>query len=346
MTQTGIAYSTAGRAMKDDDEFRIVWANLEHGGVRKAGARRHRWRVLRARPDTSPLQRTIEALTAWDAHVVLVQEVSAGQEPGYADSLWHLPQCVRDRLLCFRMSRADLKARRHLKKIARRLGMRWVLGSRTPFSFGVNRPAILIRRDPGLRIVQTGPPAWSVAGMAPAWCHVMLEIAGVPNPLDVCSFHYPARTSIGQLLNAQCMATIMVQRGNLAFAAGDQNSMSRADPPAGEELAGMNLHLRPPRMRWDAATGALTPDFGVYDTWASVGFVDIAAWLRDQGRPSVVRATGRAGARIDIGYASPLFAACVLSHEQLATGGSDHEASMIMVSRRAMARQAPAGWVP
>ncbi len=313
--------------------LRVASANLEYGGLSGDG-------------DATRLGKTIDALRAWDPDVVLLQEMTARAEPRLLRPLWGIPADERDGLLREMTSRAEAKTREHMRGMARELGMTPVLGPPTPMAFGLIQPAIMVRAGQGVRILHTGPPSSAAGSVAPAWSQAIVSVDGVPSPVAFYSIHMPARSAVGQLMQAEWLATFLAQRGELAIAGGDWNSYGRADALTDEDLRPMPPHLRPPRMQW-GSEGVLRPSYAVEDTLTIVGMRDAAACLSPGRRePEELTATGRDGNRIDRFYVTPDVIPALRGYRQRETGGSDHQAILLMLARDALAEAEPPGPVP
>jgi endonuclease/exonuclease/phosphatase family metal-dependent hydrolase len=318
---------------RDASMLQVASANLEYGGLSVTG-------------DATRLGKTLDALRAWDPDIILVQEMTARAEPELQTPLWGVPTGERDRLLRDMTSRAETKTLEHMEAIARQLGMTPVLGPPTPMAFGLIHPAIMVRAHPDFQVVHTGPPSSAAGAIAPAWSQAIVSIDGLPNPVAFYSIHMPARSAVGQLMQAEWLATFLAQRGELAIAGGDWNSYSRADALTDEDLRSMPPHLRPPRMRW-RSEGVLQPSYAVEDTLALVGMRDAAACMSPgQREPEELTATGRDGNRLDRFYVTPEVIPALRGYRQRETGGSDHQAILLMLARDALAEAEPPGPVP
>jgi endonuclease/exonuclease/phosphatase family metal-dependent hydrolase len=316
--------------MSDDDRktLRVVSANLEFGGLSPTG-------------DATRLARTIGVLRGWDPHAVLFQEVTARSEPGLTVPMWEIPHAERARRVQEMTAHAEAKTKEHLERIVGQLGMTPVLGPPTPMSFGRNHPAVLIRSDPAFEIVQTGPPPAPAGGLHPAWCQVVVSIAGIASPLALYSLHMPARSAVAQRLQAEWLASLVAQRGELAIVGGDFNSYPRADTPG--DLEAMPAHLRPPRMT--GQPGRLQPSYAVHDAFTAIGMADAAACLPAARRdPPQLSGTDRYGhERIDRFYVTRELAPALRGYRQQDTGGSDHKAIMLTLDPAALAAATPPG---
>lgn len=291
--------------------LRVASANLEFGGYDGPG-------------DDSRWRRTITALADWDAHVVLIQEMTAPVAAGTWAHLW---------------------------RTANELGMIPVLGP--PLAHAVTRthPAILIRIRAGLRIVDAGPPPFPAPGAVPsAWCQALVTVPGSPHPVAFYSVHLPHRSAAEQLAQAQRLATTVAQRGEHAIIGGDFNSFA---PGPGDDyphsrLEEMPLHLRPARMHAAPRPGhvLLTPDFSTHNALAATGLVDAAAHLPDDRRiPADLTATTSHGdhGRIDRFYVPEELRDALTGYEQKRTGGSDHQALLLTLDLSQLAEVAPRG---
>lgn len=317
--------SNAGRTL------RIASANLLYGGLSPDG-------------DRGRLLKTIDVLREWDADCILLQEVTARVEPALQTSLWDVPKERRDTRLHEMEISSEAKAQEHLRKIAASLDMTPVLGPPMPMSFSRNHPAILIRGGRGYEITHAGPPCAPAGGLHPAWCQVGVRIPGLPSPLALYSAHLPARSATMQRLQAEWLACLIAQRGELTVVSGDWNCFARTDGTS-DELETMPLHLRPPRML--QVNGELRPNYAVDDTLTAVGLIDAAAHLpAEQREPHGLVATATHGKRIDRFYVTPELADALRAYEQRDTGGSDHQAMLLTLDAGAVAAAEPPGPVP
>jgi len=277
-----------------DGALRICAASLSYGGLDRDSGSDQRW------------HKTVEALTGWAPHVVLVQEMTALHPHGLQARLW---------------------------RTASALGMIPLLGPLTPVSVPGNYPAILADYDVGLRVLDQGPPPWLPgAGAAPARARAVLQVPGLSHPLHVCSVHLPARTAAGQREQAGRLASRIAREGALAVAGGDWNCYAPGDEGLTPGvLAALPPHLRPARMR-ATADGQLAAVHDVHEVLAAIGMSDIAASLPPGCRsPRQLTGTGsHEHGRIDRFYASGELERAAVRYEQASTGGSDHRALLIL----------------
>jgi endonuclease/exonuclease/phosphatase family metal-dependent hydrolase len=264
-----------------------------------------------------PWKASMAALADWDPHVVLLQEMSTP---------------------------APARLTAHLYRTANALCMTPVLGPSTPGSASGQHPAILISGN--LDILDTGPPP--LPGIHPAWCQATAGIPGLPYPVTFFSVHFPARSALGALAQAQYLAGVIAQRGGIAVAGGDLNSL--APGGNGGDVAGLPPHLYNARTRVIPGDDGyrLEPDCSVHHALAVTGLVDAAAALpADRRDPPVLASTGVAGrGRIDRFYVSGQLREALVRYVQRDTGGSDHLALMLTLGLEAMAAITPAGPVP
>ena len=252
-------------------------------------------------------------LRGWDPDVVLLQEMAA-------------PSGVI----------AGLHA--HLWRTANELGMTPLLGPPGPLSVTGNHPAILVRTSGGLTILDAGPPLWpSGGGPFPSWCHALLRVPGIPHPVAVYSVHLPARSADEQRSQAQRLASVIAQKGEIAIAGGDWNSFPRIGA-ALRDLEDMPPHLRPPRMRTRPGPGGvieLEPSYDVDDILTGTGLTDAAASLPPERRdPADLSGTSiYDNGRIDRFYLTPGLPGAAERYIQAETGGSDHHALLLIISR-------------
>ena len=270
---------------------KVASVNWDYGGIGQDGS-------------TARWAQTIEALLQVRPQVVLCQELGVPQ-PG-------------------------LHLARHVRRTANALGMEPVLGPVVPGARSALHIAILIdTRSTGWRIDDEGPyQGRGCGGPARAWCMAELGIAGVPRPLQLFSAHFPARSAVAQLAQAQNLAALAA--GQLALIGGDFNSFARGGPAISSgELDALPPALRVSRCR-TGADGQLEPDFSADDVLTRrAGLADIAALRWQVHRdPAGLAPTGRGGARIDRFYGSPALAAAAASYRQFPIG-SDHQAVLL-----------------
>jgi hypothetical protein len=292
-----------------EDQFRLAVMNLEHGGVRGG--------------DDRPWLESMATLRDWDPDAVLLQEMCSptGKVAGLRAHLW---------------------------RTANELDMIGILGPPTPQAVTANHPAILVSRR--LTILDEGPPLWDAGGGAwPAWCHVLVQVPGLPFPLALYSVHLPARCAEEQKAQAQRLASLMVQGGVVSIAGGDWNCLA-PDGHTYDDLAGMPAHLRPPRMlaRHRGGVLELEPNLDVHDTMTGVALIDVTASVPAERRdpPELCTTSVHGGGRIDRDYATDGVQDAVEQHVQMATGGSDHHARLTVMSLAGLARLTPREPVP
>jgi endonuclease/exonuclease/phosphatase family metal-dependent hydrolase len=287
-------------------ELRIASANLQEGGVDKTTGSDIRW------------QKTIDALTAWNPHIVLLQEM--------------------------RSASPEHTLRRHLHRTANALGMTAILGPVSPEPGSANYPAILVTK--GLVILDDGP--WPQPG-APPWCHALVQVPYMLHPLRVYSVHLPARSATSQLAWAEYLANRIAQLGELTIAGGDWNGFScgDADQLTPKDLARLPPHLIPPRMRLNDL-GERLSNYDVHQVLDSVGLVDAAAYLpADRREPGELTPTADCSVgRIDRFYTTLTLAAAMRSYRQQSTGGSDHHAILLTLDLAAAAAAVPSETLP
>jgi hypothetical protein len=296
-------------------EMRVASLNMFYGGLDSGGSDT-RWR------------KQMEHLATWDPDVVLLQEMAAPTAAGLPEHLW---------------------------RTANELGMMPVLGPPTPHTTGRTYPAVMVRRADGWRIVNSGPPLWEPGGGAfPAWCQVTVQMPDMPRPVAFYSVHFPARSAQWQLGQAQQLASVVAQRGEIAVAGGDWNCLARGDLVTQAELEAMPMHLRPPRMRairagkgsvllGEGSSILLEPIYDVHDVLCGIGLTDVAAWLPSGRRePAKLSATAGDG-RPDRFYTSEEVAETVVRYAQASTGATDHDSLMIVIDTDAAAAITPLG---
>jgi hypothetical protein len=121
----------------------------------------------------------------------------------------------------------------------------------------------------------------------------LLRVPGITHPVAVYSVHLPARSADEQRSQAHRLASLIAQKGEIA--GGDWNSFPR-NGGALRDLHGMPPHLRPPRMRTRPGPGGvieLEPNY------------DVTPGLPEAAEPYI----------------------------QAETGGSDHHALLLIISR-------------
>jgi len=260
------------------------------------------------------------ALRAWDPDIVLLQEMAApaGIIAGLNARLW---------------------------RTASELDMTPLLGPPGPLPVAGNYPAILVRTSRGLMILDAGPPLWGGGGggPAPAWCQALIQVPGIGHPVAVYSVHMPARSAPEQRSQAQRLASLIAQKGEIAIAGDDWNSFPR-NGGALPDLHDMDPHLRPPRMHARPGPGGieLEPSYDVDDILTGVGLTDAAACLPPERRdPPALAATSSGNGRIDRFYLAPGLPDAAEQYLQADTGGSNHHALLLILSRCAAAAIAP-----
>jgi endonuclease/exonuclease/phosphatase family metal-dependent hydrolase len=213
-----------------------------------------------------------------------------------------------------------------------------LLGPPGPLSVTGNHPAILVSTSRGLTILDAGPPLWSSGGgPLPAWCQALVRVPGITHPVAVYSVHLPARSAQEQRSQAQRLASVIAQKGEITIAGGDWNSFPR-NGAAVRDLAGMPPHLRPPRMHTRPGHGGtleLEPSYDVDDILTGVGLTDAAACLPPERRdpPDLAATSIHDNGRIDRFYLTPGLPGAAEHYIQLSTGGSDHHALLLIINR-------------
>jgi endonuclease/exonuclease/phosphatase family metal-dependent hydrolase len=283
-----------------EGQLLIASCNLNFAGITRGG-------------DDSRWQASITTLRDWDPDIILLQEMAT--PPGVIAGL-----------------------QRHLWRTANELGMTPVLGPPGPLSVTGNHPAILVSTSRGLRILDAGPPLWgSGGGPLPSWCQVLVHVPGIPHPVAVYSVHLPARSADEQRSQAQRLASVIAQKGEITIVGGDWNSFPR-DGAALRDLDAMPPHLRPPRMRTRPGPGGvieLEPSYDVDDILTGIGLTDAAASLPPERRdpPDLCATSIYDNGRIDRFYLTPGLPAAAGNYIQAETGGSDHHALLLTLSR-------------
>ncbi len=113
----------------------------------------------------------------------------------------------------------------------------------------------------------------------PSWCHALVEVPGLAHPLAFYSVHLPARSAVLQLAQAEQLASIIAQRGELAVAGGGWNCLAPADQLTPDQLEAMPPQLRPSRLRRRPDDGGWAPNYDVDDCLTGIGLADLAADL-------------------------------------------------------------------
>jgi endonuclease/exonuclease/phosphatase family metal-dependent hydrolase len=287
-------------------QLRIGSVNLQYGGLDLATGDDSRW------------QASMRALAGWDLDVVLVQEMTALRPWGVATHLW---------------------------RTANALGMIGLAGPPVPGSYSGGHTAILVNCRRGLQVRDAGPPP---AGGPAAWAHAVLDVPGMHSDLHVYSVHLPAGTATGQREQAEILATRIARNGALTVAGGDWNCYVPGEPALTPGyLAGLPPHLRPARMHVGPG-GRLEPNYDVHGILTTAGLTDLAAALPpDRRTPRDLAGTGlRPHGRIDRFYGAGGLAAAAESYLQARTGGSDHQALLLVLDMAALAAAEPPGPVP
>jgi endonuclease/exonuclease/phosphatase family metal-dependent hydrolase len=280
-----------------DGQLRLASCNMNFAGVRNG--------------DDSRWQASITTLRDWDPDVVLLQEMAA---PGGATAGLHA----------------------HLWRTANELGMTPLLGPPGPLSVTGNHPAILVGGE--LTILDAGPPLWgSGGGPLPSWCYAQLRVSGIAHPVGTYSVHLPARSADEQRSQAQRLASVIAQKGEIAIAGGDWNSFPRTGA-ALRDLNDMPPHLRPPRMHTRPGPGGvieLEPNYDVDDILTGTGLTDAAASLPPERRdpPDLSATSIHDNGRIDRFYLTQGLPAAAEDYIQSETSGSDHHALLLIISR-------------
>jgi len=151
--------------------------------------------------------------------------------------------------------------------------------------------------------------------------------------VSVYSVHLPPRSAVTQKQQAENLASLVTQSGAYAIAGGDWNCYGRGELITAEALAAQPRHLRPARMHCQPDGGFL-PNYDVHDTLtAKAGMADAAVQLRAGARdPAELTPTGiNGGGRVDRIYLSGELAPAACGYAQSDTGGSDHEAVMVLL---------------
>jgi len=165
-------------------------------------------------------------------------------------------------------------------RTANALAMTPVPGPLGPGSVPGNHSAVMVAAGVGLRIIYDGPPLCGPGGGPwPSWCHALVEVPGLAYPLAFYSVDLPARSAVRQLAEAEELASVIAERGELAVAGGGWNCFAAADHLLPAALEAMPPHLRPPRMRHRLDDGAWEPNYDVGDCLTGIGLTDLAADL-------------------------------------------------------------------
>ncbi len=263
-------------------------------------------------PDATVTRReqSVAALRDWRPHLVFIQELCAP---------------------------SDEEAREHFQALAGALGMEpCALG--LPRGSKKQRTGILADTSV-LEILGDGP---APVRDAPYWAEAVVRIRATGTKLYVASVHAPATTAVGQLTEAERLATRIAQRGMLAVAGGDWNCYSPADALTRAELIRLPPHLRPARMRRKGRfRRRLAANFDVHNTLSLVGLDDpVPALAPDRRHPPEPPGTGsHPRARIDRFYLWPFreLLAAVRCYHQKPNPGSDHQMLMVCLDPAVLA---------
>jgi len=177
----------------------------------------------------------------------------------------------------------------------------------------------------------------SGGGPLPSWCQALLYVPGITHPVAVYSVHLPARSAQEQRSQAQRLASVIAQKGEITIAGGDWNCFPR-NGAALRDLGDMPPHLRPPRMHTRPGPGGtlkLEPNYDVDDILTGVGLTDAAASLPPERRdpPALTATSIYDNGRIDRFYLTPGLREAAEQYIQVGTDGSDHHALMLIISR-------------
>ncbi|WP_433227570.1 endonuclease/exonuclease/phosphatase family protein [Actinomadura formosensis] len=288
--------------------IRVASVNWNYGGIDADGSDA-RW------------HQTVEALRRARPQVVLCQELGVPQPA--------------------------LRQSRHVRRTANALEMEPVLGPVVPAARSALHTAILVdTHTTGWRIVDDGPYPGTDPSTAHAWCMVELHIPGLDRPLCCFSVHFPARSAVAQLSQAQYLGALVALRPQLALIGGDFNCYPRGGPSVtADELERLPRHLQVTRCRQDPQ-GRPEANYDVDDTFARAGLIDIAAHLPPTRRdPPHLRPTGRGGARVDRVYGSPELATAATLYRHITTG-SDHDALVLDLDLVCVADAPPVATAP
>lgn len=268
-------------------ELRVASANWQFGGLDRQTGDRSQW------------CRTMDALIAWDPHLLFAQEI---------------------------MGRQPYDLHRHAWATGNALGMIPLVGPASLQSASGNHPAIFVKVSAGLEIVDHGPPS-TLPGLA--WCEAEVSVPELPVPLHLFSVHFPCRSATAQLQQAETLACYAATLETPVIAAGDWNSYAPDAFLTGDVLARLPPHLRPPRMH-ARSDGTFAVNTTVYDTLISTGLLDAATLLAAERRdPRDLTPTGAGGGRVDRMHVSSSLAPLLSEYLQRDTGGSDHNALMV-----------------
>jgi len=273
--------------------IRVASVNWNNGGIAPSG-------------DDAPWRKTVKVLRVARPHIVFCQELTA-PDPG-------------------------VRLGRHLRRTANALGMELVLGPIVPGARTALHTGMFINTRAGFRIEDVPYLGERFGGFQHAWCRVELGVPTLPQPLDLCSVHLPARSAPAQVSEAYSLVSALVNQ-QLVLVGGDFNGYARGGPPSTtEELEQLPGHLQVTRCQ--GTPGALTPNYAVDDLFTGRGkLIDVAAYLPAERRqpPDLTETGTDGGGRIDRFYASLPVADTVEGYRLLEIG-SDHLAPFIEIN--------------
>lgn len=268
------------------------------------------WRYggLNAETGDEDWRHTVNVINSVNPHIVLCAEVDAGP--------------VRD--LWAHARRTAIACGMELAVLGPSAAVRSALGNNT---------AILVRTTAGLKIHNQWPP---MDGTRACWCSAEIEVPGLEEHLHVYALHLHARSALARLLDAETIASIPAEFGQLAFVGGDFNGFPRHPVVPQEVLQSLPLHLQLTRCI-QTPDGELVANHAVHDEFTRAGMVDLAAHLEQTGQgPADLQPTAHGEARVDRGYGTAELAGAVRAAKNLEIG-SDHDAPLYFFDLTALA---------
>lgn len=205
----------------------------------------------------------------------------------------------------------------HLWRTANLLEMFPLIGPRTPGAGTDQRTAILIDTSE-ITIRNQGPLSvypWT------CWNEAVVVIPDMFPVLHVYSVHMTCRSATLQMIGAETLANLVADHREPSLLAGDWNAYS-GEKVQNADLDALPAHLIPTRMHViDGTTRVMNTQ--VHDVLTAVGLRDMAALLLpDNASLAPTSITGVSP--VDRGYVTPHLVQFAYGHENVDTGGSDH----------------------